>query len=132
MGMEGRENTKSFTEIMSETLFSVYDRLDSLGFLTPEILKRDIIDEVCGQLEKVEKLAEQRHDGARVEIFKALSVRFRSLNTVGVADNRDVFLDKAAYAFEMVEMVLLSIDGAVPQHKGKILSRIKAQRRYDE
>ena len=111
----------------SRVLLAIYDELDGRGF-TRETIPAEFVNQACKLFDDLESDAKRAGDVAKVEIFRRLSTAFYTLNTVGVADNQGRFEDAAGRAFELVEVVLLGMDGSSPEHKGEILRRVQESR----
>lgn len=123
-------NPDILNEHVSDTLFQIRSELVRLVF-TPEVLTPEIVDSIEQRLDRLRDMAEKTGDKVKEEILSKLGIRFYSLHTVGIVDDRRKFESEAFHAFDILNTTLLCWDGMVAKNKGKIMTLIKEERERD-
>lgn len=113
---------ENFEAELSDTLLDIYESLNHIQRLSVETITPEKVDEIMRQLDSLGQEAEKQGNQATQEMLSKLCVHFYLLNTVGVIDDRDKFENQAVHAIQLLEMILLSIDGSVAKNKGRILT----------
>jgi len=124
-----RQNPEIVNEFISQELFSIFEPLQQIGMPTVDTFSYDTIKLLCTKLEAAKKLSEQINDPIQNEILDTLFFSFDLLTTAGVIDQPHIFSEKAAHAYDLLKMALLSRKG---QHAEKVLKDIREEReQYD-
>lgn len=116
---------------ISDKLLEIHTQLDQIPLFDRNTINPEFIDKIQESLDKLSEEARTIGQLGKAEALKRLSLQFYLLNTKGVSDIPEKFNSESAHAFDMLEVLLLSLDGESPKNNGIILARIES-RNYQE
>jgi hypothetical protein len=116
---------------ISDKLLEIHAELEQIYLFDRNSITPEFIDKLHESLDNLSEEARTIGQPAKAEALKKISLQFYLLNTVGISDIPEKFSSESAHAFDMLELLLLALDGESPKNNGIILNRIET-RNYQE